>query len=270
VKNVKRPAYYDEFDELDMRGELDEIVRRCKEIRDELSRHPNDTYPENAKILECLARAHSDNGDWCADAIETETALRLHRDHTNLPTADIVRCLSNLACAYVITGRPAEAEEHLGEAMMLLDHLPEREQHGRGFVYIDLAHLEVKYGDIQTAEQLYLRAARPLVRHIWWCNRHLSNVFCSLAEIYLRQGRLFAADRAMGKAEKFGRWSSEEDAVHFAYLLSRRGLFLKQRDRLDEARAAQTEALEILQRVRKPGHYLIERVRFRLAHIADA
>jgi len=267
---VNRPAYFDEFDELDRRGELDQIISRCKDISDALSQRPDNPYPENAQILQCLARAYSENGDWCADAIETEKSLRIHRAHAGAPNADIVRCLSNLGCAYVVTGRPAEAEEHLAEALMLLDHLPEAEQHGRGFVYMNLAHLEVKYGDIKTAEQLYLRAARPLVRHIWWCNRHLSNVYCSLAEIYLRQCRLFAADRTMEKAVKFGRWSSEEDMVHFAYLLSRRGLFLQKRGRLDEAHAAQTEALEILQRFRKPGHYLIERVKYRCAHVTDA
>jgi tetratricopeptide (TPR) repeat protein len=267
---VNRPAYYDEFDALDKQGELDEIIRRCKEFHDEFSRCSDDAYPETAYILESLGRAYSANGDWCADALETEKALRIHRTHATVPNPHVVRCLSNLGCAYLLSGRLADAEETLAEALMLCDHLPERGQYSRGFVLINLAHLETKCGDLKRAEQLLLQAASPLAHHIWWCNLHLANVYCWLAEIYEEQGRPSAADRCMEKAVKFGRWSTDVPNVQLACLVSRRGLLLKNRGRIDEARAAQTDALAILERVRKPGHYLVERVKYRLARVTDA
>jgi hypothetical protein len=57
--------------------------------------------------------------------------------------------------------------------------------------------------------------------------------------------------------------------VDFAIMLSIRGLQLKARGRIEEARDCQFDALSILQRIRKPGHFLLKRVKHRLAQIDE-
>lgn len=266
---MKRPAYLDELSRLSRCGEFDDLVRRCFEIRDELERRPGDAYPETALIHECLARAYYDIGDFCSAAMECEIALAIHRAHHARPSDDEVRCLNYLGRNYLWTGRPTEAEQTLAEALTLLDHLPIGEQRGRGFVLVDLAQMHRWTGELDIAERLVLQAIQPLLHYFGYGNRHWAFLYCHLAVTYEAQGKLAAADRTVRKAFRWLRYAITEDDADFAAVLSGEGLRLKKRGRLEEARAAQTEALAILQRIRKPGHYLLDRARHRLATVDE-
>jgi hypothetical protein len=117
---------------------------------------------------------------------------------------------------------------------------------------------------------LQLQAINLHMRYFGPGSRNLASGIGILGCIYDEQGRTTAADRAMDKAIGFVRLANETNNVDFAMILSIRGLQLKARGRVEESRACQSEALSILQRFRKPGHFLIERFKYRLAHVADA
>jgi len=266
---VNRPAYLDELDQLSRRGEFEEIVCRCKGILQELKTRWDEAYPETAMVLECLAHAYDDDGDYCAAAIEYERALTTHRAHSNLPSDHLVRCLMYLGRMLLWTGRPAEAEERLTEALTLLDHLPEEDQGGRGFVLVDLAQMHRRDRELEAAEQLLLSAIKPMSR-FGYGNEHFDHVYVHLAMVFEEQGRKTATDRAMEKAIRWLRCVVTEDDANFATALSLNGLRLKSRGRREESRAYQAEALAMLQRIRKPGHYLLEKVKLRLAKLDEA
>jgi tetratricopeptide (TPR) repeat protein len=266
---VNRPAYLDELYKLSRRGEFEEIVSRCKKIIAELAARPTDAYPETAQIHECLANAYYDDCDYCAAALEFESALRLYRAHQHVPTDDVVRCSMYLGRMFLWTGRPVEAEELLCEALTLLDHLPEENQFGRAFVLIDLAQLHRKAGELEIAEHLLLQAIRPMLHYCGYGSRHYGFLFFHLGSVYELQGRATAADKTMKKAFHWLRWAIDEDDDNFATVLSYNGVRLQQRGRLNEARAAQTEVVAILERIRKPGHYLLEKAKVRLAKLDD-
>lgn len=265
---MNRYVWLDDIDQLAPRGEFDEIVRRCTARLAELGGRDGAPYPEGALLVECIAQAHYDQGDYCAAAIEYEHALGMHRAHQSLPYKDIVRCLLYSGRNYLYTGRPAEAELALVEALTLLDHMPPSEQIGRGFVLVDLAQLHRWEGELDAAEALLLQAIKPMLA-LGYGNCHFASVYLHLAAVYEVQGRIAAADRAMEKAVRyFAMSAADDDDADYAWLLSRHGVLLGKRGRLADARAAQSQALAILQRVRQPGHHWLERVNLRLAALA--
>jgi tetratricopeptide (TPR) repeat protein len=263
---VDRPACFDELDQLSRHSEFDEIVSRCQSILQGLQTRWENAYPETAKVVECLAHAYYGDCDYCAAALEFERALAIHRAHCNLPSDHQVRCLMYLGRMLLWTGRPAEAEEMLSEAMVLLDHLPVEKQGGRAFVLTDLGHLHEWEGELQIAEQVLVHAMQ-LMMQFGYRNRHFCFVYFDLARVFESQGRETAADRAMEKSICWLRGAIDEDHHGFATFLSVNGLRLQKRGRLAEARACHSEALAILQRIRKPGHRLLERVKDRLAKL---
>lgn len=267
---MNRPAYLEEITTLWRRGDLDEMACKCLERIEQLSSIPETPLPEIATLHQCLGRAYSDLGDYFADIRELERALQFHRTASAVPRDEIITCLANLGLALLWTGRPGEAEEKLAEALVLLDHIPEQEQYGRGFVLQNLALIHTREHEFDAAEKLQLRAINLHMRYFGPCSPDLAYAIGNLGGVYERQGRTTAADRAMDKAFRFVRMANETDDARFAIMLSSRGLQLKARGRIEEARAAQSEALSILQRIRKPGHFLLERVQLRLDTVVDA
>jgi tetratricopeptide (TPR) repeat protein len=266
---VNRPAYLDELYQLSRRGEFEEVVCRCKGTLRELNTRWDEAYPETAMVVECLAHAYEDDGDYCAAAIEYERALTTHRAHSNVPSDHQARCLMYLGRMLNWTGRPAEAEEKLAEALTLLDHLPVEDQGGRAFVLADLALLHWRQREFAVAEQNILQSMK-LMMQFGYKNRHFCFVYFDLGRVFDSQGRAAAADWAMEKAIRWLRESIEEDHHGFAIFLSANGLRLQRRGRLENSRACQIEALGILQRIRKPGHFLLEKVKHRLAKLDEA
>ena len=267
---MNRPAYLEEIAALWRRGDLDAMVVACREKIEQLSNAINSPPSEIATLHQYLARGYSDLGDYFADIRELERALELHRIESAVPRDEIITCLGNLGIAFHQTARPAEAEDRLFEALVLLDHMPEPEQFGRGFVLQNLALIHLREEELKAAEKLQLQAISLHMRYFGAGSPDLAHAIGNLGCIYDKQGRTNAADGAMDKATRFLRLANETSDVNFAIMLSIRGLQLKTRGRVDEARAAQTEALAILERIRKPGHFLIERVTYRLAHVADS
>lgn len=265
---MNRPPYLGELHQLSLRGEFDELIRRCVAITTELGKRLEVSYAEAAIIRECMGHAYCDDGDSCAAVLEFEKALELHRAQHRVPSNDVVRCLMYLGRNYLWSGRSAEAEEKLCEALMLLDHLPKKEQVGRGFVLLDLAQMHRFEGEFNAAEQLLLKAIRPM-SEFGYGNEHFDYVYLHLASVYEGQGKITAADRTMEKAIRWLRCVVDRDDVGFAVALSVNGHRLQRRGRAEEARAAYTEALSILERIRKPGHYLIARVKKRLATLDE-
>jgi tetratricopeptide (TPR) repeat protein len=266
---MNRPAYLEEISALWRRGDLDEMVIACREKIEQVSNTPNTTPSEIATLHQCLARAYSDLGDYFADIRELERALPLHRAESAVPRDEIIACLGNLGLAFLWTGRPAEAEERLFEALVLLDHMPEPEQFGRGFVLQNLALIHSREQELKVAETLQLQAINLHMRYFGPGSPDLAYAIGNLACVYEKQARTTAADHAMDKATSFVRLANETNDVRFAIMLSSRGLQLKTRGRVEEARDCQSEALSILQRFRKPGHFLLERVQRRLATVTD-
>ncbi len=266
---MNQPDYDDELVALWRRGEFAEMAEGRKRMLNEFAKRRGDTYPENATVTEYLARAYYDNGDFCAAAIELERTLQFHREHNNLPSEDAVRCLYLLGRCYSWTSRAAAAEQTLAEALTLLDHLPEEQQSGRGFVLVELAHMHHLEGRFDTAEQLLLRAIKPMLHHFGYGNRHFGFVYLHLAWVYEKQGRTTAADRAMEKCVRWLRFAIDEDDFEFSKVLVANGVRLQKRGRLEEARQFMTEALTMLERIRKPDHYMIERLRDRLAKVEN-
>jgi tetratricopeptide (TPR) repeat protein len=266
---VNRPAYLEEITALWRRGDLDAMVAACREKIEQLSSNPNSPPSEIATLHQCLARAYSDLGDYFADIRELERALQLHRTESAIPRDEIIACLGNLGLAFLWTGRPAEAEERLFEALVLLDHMPEPEQFGRGFVFQDLALIHSQQQELKAAEKLQLQAITLHMRYFGPGSPALAHAIGNLSCVYEKQGRTSAADRAMDKAMGFLCLANETSDVNFAIMLSIRGLQLKARGRVEEARAFQSEALSILERIRKPGHFLLERVKHRLAQLDE-
>jgi tetratricopeptide (TPR) repeat protein len=246
------------------------MVVACREKIEQLSTTPNTPPSEIATLHQCLARGYSDLGDYFADIRELEGALQLHRTESALPRDEIIACLGNLGLAFLWTGRPAEAAERLFEALVLLDHMPEPEQFGRGFVLQNLALIHSREQELEVAEKLQLQAINLHMRYFGPGSPDLAYAIGNLGGVYEKQGRTTAADRAMDKATSFVRLASETNDVRFAIMLSIRGLQLKTRGRIEEARDFQSEALSILQPIRKPGHFLLERVQHRLATVTDA
>ena len=267
---MNRPAYLEEITTLWHRGGLDEMVVACREKIEQLSNAPNSPPSEIATLHQCLARGYSDLGDYFADIRELECALQLHRTESAVPRDEIIACLGNLGLAFLWTGRAAEAEERFLEALVLLDHMPEPEQFGRGFVLQDLALIHTREEELEVAEKLQLQAINLHMRYFGAGSPNLAHAIGNLGCIYDRQGRTNAADGAMDKATRFLRLANETNDADFAIMLSIRGLQVKTRGRVEEARAFQSEALSILQRIRKPGHFLLERVQHRLATVTDA
>ena len=148
--------------------------------------------------------------------------------------------------------------------------MPEPEQFGRGFVLQNLALIHLRVEELKDAEKLQLQAINVHMRYFGPGSPDLAHAIGNLSCIYEEQGRTTAADRAMDKATGFLHLANETTDVNFAIMLSIRGLQLKTRGRVEESRALQSEALSILQRIRKPGHFLLERVQHRLATATDA
>lgn len=267
---MNRPAYLEEITTLWRRGDLDEMACKCIERIEHLSSNPVTPPSEIATLHQCLGRAYSDLGDYFADIRELERALQLHRTESTIPRDEIVTCLGNLGIAFHQTGRPAEAEERLFEALVLLDHMPEPEQFGRGFVLQNLALIHLREKELKDAEKLQLQAINLHMRYFGAGSPDLAHAIANLGCVYDKQGRASAADRAMDKATSYLRLANETNDVNFAVMLSIRGLQLKARGRVDESVAFQSEALSILQRIRKPGHFLLERVQHRLATVTHS
>ena len=267
---MDRPVYWRELNELWRHGRFAEVIAKCTKIADELSRQPVDAYPESAYLIEDVAKAYYYDGEYWLAALELERAVDAHRQHYKIPSDDAVRCLYLLGRIYLWTGRPAEAEVTLTQALTLLDHLPIAEQSGRGFVLVDLAQLYRFEGEFDASERLLLQAIKPMLDYFGYGNEHFGFVFLHLSAVYEKQGRTVAADRAMEKCIRWLRFSIRGDDSEFAKALAANGRRLKKRGKLGESRNYLAEALEMLRRIRRHDHYLVEAVGEQLSKVDEA
>jgi len=246
------------------------LIAHCSKLLKLLWTRSAVPHPESPGIVWWRAYAHYCLGDFCSAAIDFERAVEMHHALGNVPSDHAVICQYLLGRTLLWTGRPAEAEEKFAEAFVWLDHMPEPEQTGRGFVQVDLAQLHRFEGEFEAAEHLLLQAKETMQHYYGSASRHVGFVYFHMASVYERQGRTSPEDAAMEGAIRILRSSIKEDDDGFSTVLSFNGLRLKRRGRLEESRACQVEALAILQRIRKPGHYLMERVKHRLAMLDEA
>jgi tetratricopeptide (TPR) repeat protein len=261
---VNDPNFAAEIRDLADRGEIDEAIRRGRERVATLDRS-EDCWEERVQVVENIACALEQNGEYCAAAIEYERAVRLHRSHSLLPTRQLPFGLMMWGRMLLWTGRPAEAEEKFAEALTLLDHLPAESQVARPFVLVDLAQLLSLENEHSEAEGILKRALNLMAR-LFLPKQHVGFALFQLVQIYQDQGRLVDADRNMELAIRLLR-TGNNYPQGFAMVLSANGERLKDGGRIAEARACQEESLAILQKIRKPGHFLLERVKVRLARL---
>jgi tetratricopeptide (TPR) repeat protein len=264
MMTVNNPNFAAEIRDLADRGEIDEAIRRGRERIATLDRS-DDCWEEKVQVVESIGGALAQNGDYCAAAIEFERTVRLHRSHSLLPTRQLPFGLMMWGRMLLWTGRPAEAEEKFAEALTLLDHLPAESQVARPFVLVDLAQLLRLEKEHSTAEVI-LKQALNLMGRLYFPKQHVGFALSQLAQIYLGQGRLVDADRNMELSIRLLR-TGNNYPQGFAMVLSANGERLKDGGRIAEARACQEESLAILQKIRKPGHFLLERVKVRLARL---
>lgn len=267
---MDRPAYFEEFSELSKRGEFEEIIARSRDKLSHLQRSGHSNQHETALLYRAKANAHCDLCDYFSALSEFENALRCYRAIESKPTDPMVCCLLFIGRMLAYTGRPAEAEDRLHEALILLDHMPEDEQHGRAFIYTELASLHRRFGELDIAEQLLLQALSPMQKFYSFGSIHFASIFWSLALVYQCQKREFAEERTFKKAITFARFSFDLDETGLAMILSSNGLRLLRLGRIEEALTAQQEAFEILSRTRKPGHKFLDTVRVRLSKVQAA
>jgi tetratricopeptide (TPR) repeat protein len=253
-----------EIRELAELGEFDEAVRRGRERINTLDRS-DDCWEEKVHVVGSIAYALEQNGDYCAAAIEYEQAVKLQRSHSLLPTRKLPFGLMMWGRMLLWTGRPAEAEEKFAEALTLLDHLPAESQVARPFVLVDLAQLLSLENEHSEAEEILKRSLNLMAR-LFLPKQHVGFALFQLAKIYQDQGRLVDADRNMELAIRLLR-TGNNYPQGFAMVLSTNGERLKDRGRIREARACQEEAIAMLQDIRKPGHFLLERAKCRLARL---
>jgi tetratricopeptide (TPR) repeat protein len=245
-------------------GEFEEAVHLGRSRIANLDTNP-DSWRDRSRLAEGIATALYRDGDCCAAAIEYERAVQMHRSHSPVPTCHLPRCLLYWGRMLLWTGRPAEAEEKFAEALMLLDHLPVDSQEGRPFVLVDLAQLYGFEKEYSTAETI-LKEAIGLMAQFGYRNQHLAFAYFQLAQVYQAQGRWEAAERTMSKAVEWLR-NGNNNPRGFAEVLSIYGMQLFRCGQMTKARECQQEALAILQNIRKPGHFLLEQVKSRLARI---
>jgi tetratricopeptide (TPR) repeat protein len=130
---------------------------------------------------------------------------------------------------------------------------------------VDLAQLLSLENEHSEAERILKRSLNLMAR-LLLPKQHVGFALFQLAQIYECQGRLVDADRNMELSIRLLR-TGNNDPQGFARVLSTNGERLRNRGRIPEARACQEESLAILQKIRKPGHFLLELVRVRLARI---
>lgn len=266
---MNRSAFGEFLNKFYLPRDLDKLIAGLTLGAERLDRLAKDAYPDTAYSRECLARALDENGDYCGAALALEKAIELHRSHERDVSDDAVRCLCFLGRFYLWTGRPFAAERTLAEALTLVEHLPIEEQGGRGFILVDLAQMHSWDNEHQAAEELLHQATKEMLHYCGYGSPHIAFVFLHLGFVYARQDRLVVAERAIKKAIRMYRIAGNTKEVQYAALLSWRGVLEARLGRNDEAPASQTEALSILEPIRKQGHYFLERVRCRLARVSD-
>jgi tetratricopeptide (TPR) repeat protein len=266
---VTRSTFGDFLKKFYRHRDRDKAISFFANVAEAFGRLKKDHYPDTAYWYECLSRGLYENGDYCQAALVLEKAIQLHRSHGRDVSDDVVRCLDFLGRYYLWTGRPVEAERTLGEALTLVEHLPIDEQDGRGFVLVDLAQMHCWDGEYEIADGQLHQAAKEMLRYCGYGDPHIAFVFLHLSFLYARQNRLAIAERAIKKAIRMYRIDGSTNEERYAALITWRGVVEERQNRLDEARISQTEALAILEPIRKPGHYFLEKVRCRLQRVSD-
>jgi tetratricopeptide (TPR) repeat protein len=137
-------------------------------------------------------------------------------------------------------GESDEAERYLSEALATFDEIGAAGRHG--WTLSNLAGVYRQRGDLPRAEKTFREAVRRLRRTHE--QGFLVEAERGLAEVLVERGRVDEADRLIAEAQ---RRVAREDVWTGASILHARGLVQAAHGRRDEAEAAFTAALEIVE-----------------------
>src|SRR5688500_10560017 len=172
-----------EIAELIESGDRERVTSYCEKVAAQLDSQES-IYPDAAMTRDHLGRAFLQIWDYSAAALEMEQALQLRRQNGKIVSADAARCLAYIGRCYLYTGRPAEAEISLCEALTILDHVPTEQQEVRGFVLIELGLFHTRNKNYTEAERLFHEAARQHLRNFGYGNAHFAFVYMQLSVTY--------------------------------------------------------------------------------------
>jgi tetratricopeptide (TPR) repeat protein len=266
-----RPEFLnDEMRGLYSEGKLSRIVTRCQEILNELRAIHGDQNPEIASVLDELARAHFELGDYEAAIDVTKQLLEMDSIIGMKKSADFARSISNLGLLYIYVGRLGEAELALESALELTRRLPTNEQWVIPGVLINLASVYRRGRDFARAERVLIEALKlRLENHGWWDPKY-GDVFLHLSYLYWKMGRPSAAERALDKAMRIYQDASHTETTEYSAMLAIHGDMLASQSKSDDARKSYYSALEILRRVRPEAHIQAEKIKRRIAQLGVA
>jgi tetratricopeptide (TPR) repeat protein len=264
----------DEFRELEQRGKLNELVKRCNELVERTREQHGELHADSATALVWLGHAYYELGDWRTAISWQERSLGISRTLFGAPSKQVVCCLNRLADSHLMMRQWEELEAIVSEAMQSFSELPECERLKCPDPAFIEAMVELHRHKFDSAERILVRALRHQLRRLEsfygrnynWTDSELAAIFDRLSLVYREQGKLFAAERTIRKAMRLHRSGAAGKVwVGYARMWRSLGMIQSRLERHTQARASLRRALRLVRRCREPGHYEVVRTEILLS-----
>ena len=263
-----RPEFLSsEIRDLYNEGKLSRVVTRCHEILNDLRAIHGEQHPEIASVLDELARAYFELGNYQTAIEVTKQLLKMDSIFGLKESADFARHISNLGVSYLYVDRIGEAELALDSALDLLRRFPSHEQWELATVLINLASVYREKREFARAERLLFDALKLRLASHGWFDPKYGIIFRHLSRLYWKMDRRIAAERALGKAMRIYRNAAHTENLDYSAMLFALGDMLAGQSKTDDARKSYYSALEILRRVRPEGHNQVAKLEQRIAKV---
>jgi tetratricopeptide (TPR) repeat protein len=198
---MRKEYYSEEIGALFDDRRLEEIPPLCADIISTLPTDATETQSDTALLLDHMARAYYELGDYQSALEATKRVVRIDcLDVANI--ADCSRNLFNLGRLYRLLGERSASEEALKRSLEMLSDLPETQQWAGALVQVELALVLSDQGRFVEAEGLLFQALKARMRSYGQIHPLIAEVFFHLSSLYKRTGKPFAAERAIRKAKR--------------------------------------------------------------------
>mgnify|MGYP000399458601 CR=1 FL=1 len=208
--------------------------------------------------------------DYAASEKVLREAMEILGEYYGHASEQYAACLTDLARLCIFQDKFSEAEFYIAESLELVFGLPLIEQRAYLAACINLSKLQRLQKDFDAAEKSLETAREKAYQVVGENHRMYASLLHHLGEVYWNQNRISDAERTIRDSLRIYNKMSHTESADYAMAMSLLGILFDIQGKREQAWTCQTEAFNVLNRIRPENHPNVETVKLRISALNEA